>query len=148
MPSHKVLKSITRSIADSFTSLMNYSGDDYVMGHIVFESWRTSLRKIEIDLLNKIYRPQNIGNIDIITSIESYCSRFKSIVKRSNSDISFIKSAKLEILVFDNKRRCSNNSEYFESQYECTMVIIDDRDKKYKTELGGWWYPEKKVDNG
>ena len=31
MASHKTLKSVVRSMVDSFTSLMNYSGDDYVM---------------------------------------------------------------------------------------------------------------------
>lgn len=35
MSSHKALKSVVRSVADSFTSLMNYSGDDYVMGHLL-----------------------------------------------------------------------------------------------------------------
>lgn len=36
MPSHKTLKSVVRGLAESFTSLMNYWGDDYVMGHVVY----------------------------------------------------------------------------------------------------------------
>lgn len=35
MASHNKLDSVSRSVADSFTSLMNYRGDDHVMGHLL-----------------------------------------------------------------------------------------------------------------
>jgi len=42
MASHKSLKSVVRSMVDSFTSLMNHAGDDYrgkVYAHEVNEWW-------------------------------------------------------------------------------------------------------------
>ena len=51
MPSHKTLKSVARSLADSFTSLMNFAGDDYVMGHAVLAAWQTGATEFRVDLL-------------------------------------------------------------------------------------------------
>ncbi len=47
MASHKTLKSVVRSEAESFTSLMNYRGDDFVMGHIIHTSWSTDATRLQ-----------------------------------------------------------------------------------------------------
>jgi hypothetical protein len=39
MPIRKTLKSVARSLAESFTGLVNCIGDDYVMGHVVQTAW-------------------------------------------------------------------------------------------------------------
>jgi len=46
MPSYKTLKSVARSFADSFTSLMNYRMDDYVMVDI-FSLLHEKLAKLD-----------------------------------------------------------------------------------------------------
>ena len=50
MASHKTLKSVATSLAQSFTSLMNYSGDDYVTGHLVYAAWQTGGTECRVDL--------------------------------------------------------------------------------------------------
>ena len=52
MASHKALKSVVRSLAESFTSLMNYAGDDYVMGHVVYAAWSSGSTGFQVDLLS------------------------------------------------------------------------------------------------
>jgi hypothetical protein len=44
MPRFKVLKSVAHNIGHSFTSLMNYSRDDYSMGHILRFARETGLK--------------------------------------------------------------------------------------------------------
>jgi len=51
MPSHKTLKSVVRSLVESFTSLMNYRGNDYVMGHVLYAAWATGATELCVDLL-------------------------------------------------------------------------------------------------
>ena len=51
MASHKTLKSVVRNFAESFASLSNHRGDDYVMGHLVYAAWETKGRRCRVDLL-------------------------------------------------------------------------------------------------
>ncbi len=60
MASHKKLQSVSRSIADSFTSLMNYSGNDYVMGHLLKAARTTGMTRLDVDLLSGIASPKGL----------------------------------------------------------------------------------------
>ena len=51
MPSHKVLQSVARSVADSFASLMNYADDDYVLGHLLNVARASGRNELSVDLL-------------------------------------------------------------------------------------------------
>lgn len=51
MAKRKVLKSVARSVADSFTSSMNYRTYDYVMGHILNAVRETGETTLHVDLL-------------------------------------------------------------------------------------------------
>jgi hypothetical protein len=52
MSRYKVLKSVAHNIGHSFTSLMNYSGDDYVMGHVLRFARKTGCDTLRIDFVN------------------------------------------------------------------------------------------------
>jgi hypothetical protein len=143
MPSHKTLKSVVRNMAQSFTSLMNYRGDDYVMGHLVYAAWDTGGTECRVDLLSgKVYDSTLLVPF-VRDSIESYVSWFPQMVKGSNSDMSFVKKAELLITIDPNTRRPHAESEYQESPYTCTVCIIDDRGKQYQHSISDWWYPER-----
>jgi hypothetical protein len=51
MARYKVLKSVAHSLGHSFTSLMNYAHDDYVMGHILRFARASNRDTLIIDLM-------------------------------------------------------------------------------------------------
>ena len=143
MASHKTLKSVVRSMAESFTSLMNYSGDDYVMGHIVYSAWKTGGREIFVDLLSGKTNQSPLFVSIVQESVSRYIEWFPELVQSSNSDMAFIASAELRLTVDPTKRRAHAGSSFQESPFVCRVIIIDDHDKSYTHEIEGWWYPEK-----
>lgn len=60
MARYKVLKSVTHSMAHSFTSLMNYAEDDYVMGHLLREARETHRATLRVDLLTGVASPSEL----------------------------------------------------------------------------------------
>lgn len=144
MPSHKVLKSVVRSVGDSFTSLMNYSDDDYLLGHILNAARRTEKATLEIDLLSGEARPPELLIPPVRQSVTFYCTDFPNIVERSGADMSFVAAARLK-LEFDISvsQPIHRGSPLALSPYVCTTTIEDDRGKIYESVLRGSWYPEK-----
>jgi hypothetical protein len=143
MASHKTLKSVVRSMAESFTSLMNYRNDDYVMGHLVYAAWKTGGNECRVDLLTGLTNSSPLLIPPVRDSIASYVSRFPKIVKNSNSDMRFVTAAELLITIDPNTRRPCKDSVYQESPYTCSVCITDDRGKQYLHSISGWWFPER-----
>lgn len=143
MASHKKLQSVSRSIADSFTSLMNYSGNDYVMGHLLKAARTTGMSRLDVDLLSGIASPKGLLVKPVAISVDAYCQDLSSLVRRSGSDMAFVRSASLSV-EFDISisRPYSRAPHLSESPYTCAARIEDDRGKIYESELKGWWYPE------
>jgi hypothetical protein len=145
MASHKVLKSVTRSVADSFTSLMNYRGDDYVMGHLLTAARSSGSPALHVDFLTGSATPEVLLTSPVKQSVSDYCSSFPSLVERSGSDLAFVSAAEMD-LEYDLSiaRPLRNHQKVLESPYVCTVTIADDRGRKYESRLDGWWYPEPK----
>src|SRR5216683_4438934 len=143
MASHKKLQSVSRSIADSFTSLMNYSANDYVMGHLLKAARTTGMSRLDVDLLSGIASPKALLLKPVAYSVDAYCQDLSSLVRRSGSDIAFVRSASLSV-EFDISisRPHSRAPNLSESPYTCTVRIEDDRGKTYESDLKGCWYPE------
>ena len=142
MPSHKVLKSVVRSLAESFTSLMNYYDDDYVMGHIVRAAWLTGGTEFHMNLLMGNVSESSLLVKPVADSVGRIVGWFPDIVSRSRSSMEFITSAELTITLDPIKRRQRGVTSYLESPYICTVRIIDDRGKIYSHTISDWWYPE------
>ncbi len=143
MASHKKLQSVSRSVADSFTSLMNYVGDDYVMGHLLKAARSSGASRLDVDLLSGVATPKSLLVWPVVASIESYCVDFPGLVERNGSDVSFVRTAVLSV-EFDISisRPYSKVPHLTESPYKCVVTIEDDRGKTFRSELKGWWYPE------
>src|SRR5713101_3017416 len=60
MARYKVLKGVAHSIGHSFTSLMNYAGDDYVMGHILRLARETKRDTLTIDFVSGAAGPPEL----------------------------------------------------------------------------------------
>ncbi|MBA4384365.1 MAG: hypothetical protein C0410_06490 [Anaerolinea sp.] len=141
--SHKALKGVAHNFVESFTSLMNYRDNDYVMGHIVHTSWFTGATEIKVDILNGIFQESPLLTNPVKESIKWYINNFKDFVNRSQSNISFVKKAELSIVVKQTNIGEPKRSEFQASPYTCKIFIIDDYGKEYSYEKKDWWYPEK-----
>lgn len=140
MPKRKVLKSVARSVADSFTSLMNYFEDDYVLSHIVAAGRDSGESNLHVDLISGEARPEELLTSQVRRSIDFYHHDFPKLVKRSGADMGFIVSAELK-LEFDlsTSRPSPPAPRINESHYVCTCTIVDDRGRRHSAELRGWW---------
>ncbi|MCH8283284.1 MAG: hypothetical protein IIC20_01755 [Chloroflexi bacterium] len=143
MASHKTLKSVVRNFAESFASLSNHRGDDYVMGHLVYAAWETKGTTCRVDLLTGTIDPSPLLVPPVRESIASHVQWFPVLVQGSNSDLSFIASAGMVITIDPNTRRFITGTLFRESPYTCTVQITDDRGKLYAHRISDWWYPEK-----
>jgi hypothetical protein len=143
MATHKVLKSVVRSVADSFTSLMNYAGGDYVMGHVLTAARATGKNRLDVDLLTGVATPEELVTYPVTRAISSYHDRFPQLVERSGADFAFVAAAKL-VLEFDTSvsRAVARFPQLSESPYRCHVELIDDRDHVYEITLDGWWFAE------
>lgn len=143
MPSHKVLKSVVVSVAGSFTSLMNYSDGDYVMGHLVRAVWASGDPELHVDLLSGHASPEPLLVKPVADAVRRYADWFPELVSRHRSTMDFVSKAHL-VVRFDPtvKRPVRLHSTCLESPYTCTVSITDDRGKVYAASLSGWWFPE------
>jgi hypothetical protein len=143
MPSHKKLKSVVRSVADQFTSLMNYVGDDYVMGHLLSAARATGERALHVDLLTGKATPPELLLPEIARSVAGYAADFADLVRRSGSEITFVTEANMRV-TFDlaTRRPAQIFPRSEESPYICVVTILDDRSRLYSAEVHGWWFPE------
>jgi hypothetical protein len=141
--SYKVIKSIAHNLGHSFTSLMNYHGIDYVMGHVLRAARATGKDKLEVDFLSGVADPPELLVPSVKESIEWYCKTFADFVNRSGSNIQLIDSAKMT-LKYDLKvtRPHPREPRIIENPYTCDVVIIDNRQKDHSAHFEGWWFPE------
>ena len=122
---------------------MNYRNDDYFMGHLLKQARKTKSNKLEVDVLGNIAKPKELLTETIIDSIKSWNQWFSDLVKRSGSSMDYIKSAILTIEFDLEQTRLHNyDKRYIESPFVCEFIIIDDRDREYKSKQDGWWFPE------
>lgn len=143
MASHKTLKSVVASLAQSFTSLMNYRGGDYVMGHIVYAAWSTGATRLRVNLRSGVMEASPLLVPEVRDSLTNYVRWFPDIVERSNSSMDFIREAELLVIVDPATRRPCGHSGFQESPFTCSVRVVDDRGKEYVHEIKGWWFPEK-----
>jgi hypothetical protein len=149
VPSHKTLKSVARSLAESFTSLINFAGDDHVMGHAVLAAWQTGATEFRVDLLTGSATHSVPLAPEVAESLARYVTEFPRLVRSSNSDMAFVASAEL-VVTIDPATRRQVLPRFFESPFACAVSITDDRGKLYAHTVSGWWWPEgsRAVDYG
>lgn len=135
MPSRKPLKSVARSVADSFTSLMNYFDDGYVLDHLVEAAHETRKTKLEVDLRGKTAAPPELLTVPVKKSVDYYCAGFPELVQRSGSDLSMIGSATLTVDIHLGEQPLPRSR----TRVDCTTTIVDDRGKVYEALLTHAW---------
>jgi hypothetical protein len=143
MASHKTLKSVVRSLAESLTGLLNYHTNDFVMGHVVYAAWQTGATEFRVDLLSGVTTSSALLVPRVRDSVARYVEWFPDIVRRSNSDLDFVTEAELAVSVDPTIRRARGKG-LQESPFKCTVRIVDDRGKVYSHCISDWWFPERR----
>lgn len=147
MAKYKVLKSVAHNIGHSFTSVMNYAGDDYVMGHILRLARRTGCDTLAIDFVRRVAGPPELLAPEISEVPARYINWFWDLVQRQGSDASLVKSASL-VLRYKLAAQWPHPGapQFSESPYARDVRITDVRGKDYVARFRGSWYPER-LDN-
>ena len=144
MAKYRVLKSVAHNVAASFTSLMNYAGDDYVMGHLLTFARQSGHDTLSIDFVTGEAGPPELLRAPISEIPAQYTTMFWDLVQRHGSDRSLVHDATLT-LHYDTsiEQPAKIAPELRESPFICDVRITDTRGKTYSTHLTGWWFPEK-----
>ena len=143
MPRFKVLKGVAHNIGHSFTSLMNYSRDDYSMGHILRFARETGLNTLAIDLVNGEGQPADLLRDPISALPDWYTKMFWNMVTSAGSDRTLIQAATLTLSYDLGKHQPGPRAEYPQSPYTCDVSILDTRGKTYSAHFEGWWGEER-----
>jgi hypothetical protein len=141
---YKVLKSVAHNVGHSFTSLMNYADDDYVMGHLLRFARRTGLDTLTIDFVKGEAGPRELLAPPISDVPSYYIKKFWDIVASHGSDRALIQNATLTLqydISIEQPLRVA--PELAASPYICDVRITDIRGKQYRAHFRGWWYPER-----
>lgn len=146
MAGRKVLKGVVNNVVHSFVSLMNYAGDDYVMGHVVFAAWATGETEIRVDLLGGQLCASPLITPEVREGLLWRVADFPSLVERAGSDIAYVASAELQVTVDPTRRRALPGTRFLESPFIAKARITDDLGTVYEYELSGWWSPEQPPD--
>lgn len=139
----KVLKGVAHNIGHSFTSLMNYSRDDYSMGHILRFARETGLNTLAIDLVKGEGQPADLLRDPISALPDWYTKMFWNMVTSAGSDRTLIQAATLTLSYDLEKHQPGPRAEYPQSPYTCDVAILDTRGKTYSAHFEGWWGEER-----
>jgi hypothetical protein len=143
MPRFKVLKGVAHNIGHSFTSLMNYSVDDYSMGHILRFARETGIDTLVIDFVVGQGHPASLLREPISKLPDWYTKMFWSLVQSSGSDREIVQSATLTLIYDLQTIRPGPVVDVPQNPYTCDVAIVDVRGKRYGAHFEGWWYEER-----
>jgi len=143
MTRYKLLKNVAHNLGHSFTSLMNFAGTDYAMGHILRFARQTGHDTLRINLVTGEAEPPELLAPPITELPVRYMQMFWYLVDRHGSDRSFVQDARL-LLRFDTSqaRPAQVAPQFQESPYTCDVTLIDVRGNEYLAHFEGWWFPE------
>lgn len=144
MARYKVLKSVAHNIGHSFTSLMNYADDDYVMGHILRFARKTGADTLTIDFVKGEAGPPELLAEPLSQVPVRYTRFFWDMVDKQGSERSCVRAATLTLRYnLATNRPLHRNPAFVESPYDCDVRITDVRGKDYTAHFHAWWYPER-----
>lgn len=143
MPRVKVLKGVAHNIGSSFTSLMNYAGDDYSMGHVLRFARESGVDTLTINLLSGQGHPDALLKEPISGIPDRYSKMFLRLVQSAGSDRELIQSATLKLTYDLQRNRPSPILGEAQSPYTCDISIADTRGKEYAAHFNGWWFVER-----
>jgi hypothetical protein len=143
MPRFKVLNRVAHNLGGSFTSLMNYTFDDYAMGYLLRFARESGDSTLTIDLLSGTAGPAVLLK-EPISELPSWYSRmFLTLVKTAGSDRHLIQSATLTVTYDLLSSQPSPIPGEPQDAYTCDVSIVDSNGKDYTARFDGWWFIQR-----
>ena len=142
MARFKVLGSVAHNFGHSFTSLMNYRDDDYVMGHLVERCVQTGAPELSVDVLAGSAAPPELLHGPIGEAVGDYCRWFPKLLASHQSSLEYVSRVAMSVR-FDLSRAWQDkHSGSVHAPYVCRVVIEDSRGRPWTAELRGSWSSE------
>lgn len=142
MARYKVLKSVARNVAESFTSSLNYVAGDYVMGHLVRLARESGKEELRIDFITRQSTPAELLAAPLEEVPARYIEMFWRLVQAEGSDRSLIGEAELAVHIDSTRRRPeAPGAAHVASPCACAVRITDTRGKLHHFRSEGWWAP-------
>jgi hypothetical protein len=144
MARFKVLKGVAHNVGHSFISPTNYSGNDYVMSHLLRLAKTTVRDTLTIDFVGRRADPPELLPEQVAGPVKWYTEMFWRLVQSSGSDESCVRSAKLTLRFGVNP---ASPVRLFEStsvgRYHCDVRIVDVKNKAYAAHFEDIWAEER-----
>ena len=97
MARYKVLQSVAHSVGHSFTSTLNYTRDDYVMGHLLANARAGGGDTLTLDLLAGTGAPAPLLRPPLEDVARRAAENFSRLVERHGSDLAYVRAARLTV---------------------------------------------------
>src|SRR2546425_10076739 len=101
---YKAIRSAVHNFGHSFTSTLNYVGDDHVMTHLLRAAVRLGKNQLRVNLLSGTVEPDGFVNSDVRQSIDAYVRWFPQHLSAHRVEAKAIVRADMSIM-FDPTRR-------------------------------------------
>ena len=143
MARYKVLRSIAHNFGQSFVGSSRARAEDHLLGHLLADCRRTRLSTLSIDIFTGAASPETLVDRPLARVLERYVREFPELVTGSQTDMKYVKGARME-LSFDlaTERPSTSAPGRSETPFVCRVSIDDDRGKTWVAELQGWCAPE------
>ena len=137
---YKNLKSVAHNFGHSFTSDMNWVGDDYLMNHLARSAIRSGVPEFRADLLSGDVEPDAVLLPQFAESVMIRRGVLARLLESQSADPSRIPSAKMR-LSLEVARRSAHPSQpdIWEFPFECVVELTDDRGVTHRGEVRDWW---------
>ncbi len=148
MPTHKALRSVAHNLGTSFLSMTNYLENTFVVQHLLMAARDAHVSSLTIDLLAGTIHPERARSKAIARALGYVREQLRDMVVRSNSDMSYIASARMEITFrFAQKIPGTPPGHSFGAgvivpemvPYSCVVTIVDERGVSHKATIPEWW---------
>jgi hypothetical protein len=142
------LARVARQVTQSFTSLINPLGEEFVLGHIVAAAWSTAATQLRVDLLTGHADPSPLLVPKVRDCLVRYARHFRSLLDQAGGHLSAVSSAEMLVTVDPTTLRPYGDSGLAESPYTCLTRIVDTDGHLHEYGITGWWYPEPSAPGG
>jgi hypothetical protein len=137
---YKVIKSVAHNLGHSFTSLMNYRADDYVMSYLARAAVESRSSELRVDLISGAAGPSALLLEPVKESIHHYCVWLPKLLESHSVQPAAIINAGMVVRL--NIDRVSDDRGFpgnFEPPFECEVTLVDDRGRDHVGRVKGWW---------
>lgn len=137
---YKNIKSVAHNFGHSFTSALNWAGDDYVMSHLGRAAIASGLNQIEADVRAGTAGPAELLPPPVRESLAHQARKLDALLASQSTDPVLVPRARMRVRLHV-ARRSSHPSQprTWEFPFECVVELTDDRGVVHRGVHRDWW---------